>query len=85
MFGECLFYIIDVVFFFWFNNDYYHYYCSEFWLAEIEYFVHPKRSDHIRFNEIASCPVRLFPIDSQLGSRVVLVRGNFCLKKNQNC
>jgi len=44
----------------------------EFWLAEIEYFVHPKRSDHIRFNEIASCPVRLFPIDSQLGSRVVL-------------
>jgi glycyl-tRNA synthetase len=49
----------------------------EFWLAEVEFFVHPQRSEHARFDRIADVELRLFGRDRQLGDRkldVVTVR-----------
>jgi glycyl-tRNA synthetase len=49
----------------------------EFWLAEVEFFVHPNRSEHDRFDRIADVEVRLFGRERQLGDRkydVVTIR-----------
>jgi glycyl-tRNA synthetase len=41
----------------------------EFLLAEVEFFVHPRRHLHERFSEVADVPLRLFGRDAQLGDR----------------
>jgi glycyl-tRNA synthetase len=39
----------------------------EFTMAEIEFFVHPEKKNHIKFKTVANMRLQLFPADKQIG------------------